>query len=78
MISLDGKPCEGFVINTVPELWFTFADVCMNLGSPLYMNERVSIKEINEVLQLFINSNDFIKKSDGVKIKRRSRKGKIF
>jgi len=71
--SKSGKLYMGYVANTEPNLWFTFVDVCMTLDSPLYMNEKVSLKEINEVLQLFINSNDFIKKNDRVIVKRRSK-----
>lgn len=76
LISTTGETYDGYVINTNPDVWFTFTDICISLGSSLYLNSKVNIEQINEILQLFISNNDFVMKGKKVNIVKKRKKSR--
>ncbi len=46
-------------INTSPRLWFSFTDICIEIGSNAYLKSTLTPEEINKVLKGFLALYDF-------------------
>lgn len=55
---------EKLYMNTTAEVWITFTDACIAIGSDVYLNGAVSVSEINHVLKVYLEKYSVVENDE--------------